>query len=62
MHVAGIPKTIQDLRPSLRLRGLQLRVVFAGAEVRTSQVSDTGPVLTDRDAKVLWTRRPSWTM
>jgi Domain of unknown function (DUF5615) len=40
MRGAGIPKVIQDLRQSLRLRALQLRAAFAGAEVRASRVSD----------------------
>jgi hypothetical protein len=40
MRGAGMPKVIQDLRQSLRLRALQLRAAFAGAEVRASRVSD----------------------
>ena len=65
MRVAGIPKVIQDLRQSLRLRVLQLRVVFAGAEVRASRVSDAGSALADRDSDAkgaLDAAAGSWTM
>ena len=44
------PKVIHDLRQSLRLRILQLRVAFAGAEVQASRVSDAGPAPADRDS------------